>query len=210
MKTSQRSLIMASLVVFAIALASYCLDYQTHEAYRIRDQLFERDLFGSAPLVASPVLIKFGEAIIEPGSVPRVAISGLYPRGKMIPDEAAIGGLLVPFLLLVAAGYLALGGSRAGRRHSGAAPVGAAVEGLSPVVAAPISPSPPPAWAAGAGRADASDFWFGIAIVASVINPVFFVLDLPSLMLLSRLRFPRWLFALLVLRAVANSLGARQ
>jgi hypothetical protein len=174
MKTSQRSLIMTSLVVLAIALAGYCLDYQTHEAYRVRDQLFERDLFGSAPLVASPVLIKFGEAIIEPGSVPWVAISGLYPRGNMIPEEAAIGGLLVPFLLLVAAGYLALGRSRAGRRYSGAAPIGAVVEGLSSMVAAPTSLSPPPAWAAVAGRADASDFWFGIAIVASVIKPCVF------------------------------------
>jgi hypothetical protein len=99
MKVSQRSLIVASLVVLAIALASYCLDYQTHEAYRIRDQLFEPHLF-EPPLAPSPVLIKFGEAIIEPGSAPHVAVSGLYPRGSMTPNEAAIGGLLAPFLLL--------------------------------------------------------------------------------------------------------------
>ena len=137
------------------------------------------------------------------------AVSGLYPRGSMPSDEATICGLLVPFPLLVAAGYLALGASRAGWRSSGAAPVGIVVDGLPPLVASPRSPLPRPAWTAGAGRADASEFLFRVAILATVINPVFFVLDVPSMMLLIRLRFPRWLFALLVLRAFTSAPGAR-
>jgi hypothetical protein len=124
---------MTSLVVPGIALAGYCLDYQTHEAYRVRDQLFEPGLFGSSPFVASPVLIKFGEAIIEPGSVPHVAVSGLYPRGSMTSNEAVIGGLLAPFLLLVAAGYLGLGASsRAGSGRGAGAPASAPADATPP------------------------------------------------------------------------------
>jgi hypothetical protein len=154
--------------------------------------------------VASSVLIKFGEAIIEPGSVPHVAVSGLYPRGTMTPNEAVIGGLLSPFLLLVAAGYLGLGASsRAGRGRGAGAPARAAADATPPVAAslpnqkAEQSTSSPPA--------DPSEVMFRVAIVAAVIFPVLFVLDLPSLMLLSRLRFPRSLFALLVLRVLARS-----
>jgi hypothetical protein len=204
MKTSQRSLIMASLVVLAIALSSYCLDYQTREAYRVRDQLFEPNLLESPPLVASPVLIKFGEAIIEPGSVPHVAVSGLYPRGNMTPTEAAIGGLLAPFLLLVAAGYLGLGASSRAGRGAGAA-ASTAADASPPVVAAASLANQKAEQSTSSPAADASEFMFRVAIVAAVIFPVLFVLDLPSLMLLSRLRFPRSLFALLVLRALARS-----
>jgi len=39
MRSSQRALIVASMAVLAIAMSSYCLDYQTRDAYRIRDQL---------------------------------------------------------------------------------------------------------------------------------------------------------------------------
>src|SRR5262249_26262703 len=35
-----------------------------------------------------------------------------------------------------------------------------------------------------------------------VLFPLFFVLDMPSMMLLNRLRLPRWMFAYLVLRAL--------
>jgi hypothetical protein len=232
MKTSQRRLILASLVTLAIASGSYCLDWQTRDAYRVGDHLFEPHVFGAPPFVPSPILMKFGEALRKPtldellGPPPTsgrsagywfspeevgaryVTLSGLYSRGSMTPSEAAIGGLLVPFLLVVAAGYLALGAPRVGHGGSGTAPASAVVEGLPPAVTSPNSPLPLPAWAAGAGRANAGEFLFGLAIVASVINPVFFVLDVPSVMLLGRLRFPRWFFGLLVLRALANALRA--
>ena len=39
MRSSQRALIVASMAVLAIAMSSYCLDYQTRDACRIRDQL---------------------------------------------------------------------------------------------------------------------------------------------------------------------------
>jgi hypothetical protein len=71
---------------------------------------------GEIPQNASPalgkwtsaILIKFREAIITTNPfdqfdpVQHVATSGLYPRGSMNSAGAAIGGLLVPFLLLVA------------------------------------------------------------------------------------------------------------
>jgi hypothetical protein len=246
MKTSQRLLLVASLGILAVAMAGYCLDFQTHEAYRVGDRLFEPQLV-NPPLVPSPVLIKLAEVTIEPsepgisneagaagfsdeeiaagnaalalklkaagfsdndindylyGRMPRVTISGLYPRGSMTPNEAAIGGLLVPFLLLVAAGYVALGTSRAGGRRSGAAPASAVVERLPLGVASSSMASRAPA--------DASEIIAKLVPVILVIFPVIFALDMPSVMLLSRLRFPRWLFALLVLRAFANARGPRQ
>jgi len=101
-KVSQRLLIVGSLAVLAIAMSCYCLDYQM--------QLLEPQWSRGTPLIASPVLIKFREAIIAANPfdqfdpVRRVAVSGLYPRGSMTPNMAAIGdGLLMPFLLLVAA-----------------------------------------------------------------------------------------------------------
>jgi hypothetical protein len=42
-------------------------------------------------------------------------------------------------------------------------------------------------------------------LITVAIFPVLFALDVPSVMLLSRLRLPRWVFALLVLRALANA-----
>jgi hypothetical protein len=194
MKTSQRSLIVASLVVLAIALACYCLDYQTHEAYRVRDQLLEPHLFEGPPLVASPVLIKFGEAIIEPGSVPHVVISGLYPRGSITPNEAAIGGLLAPFLLLVAAAYVALGAlrGRTARTVSVRAGVASFSSPFADSVRNPVAGSD------------------NFILIAAAIFPILLALDMPSVMLLGRLRLPKWVFALLVLRALANAPGGRQ
>lgn len=193
MKTSQRSLVVASLVVLAIALASYCLDYQKHAAYRVRDQLLEPHFFEGPPFVASPVLIKFGEAIIEPGSVPHVVVSGLYPRGSITPNEAAIGGLLVPFLLLVAAAYVALGALRV--RTAGNVSVRAKGASFSSPFAASVRDP----------MAGSSNF----IIITVAIFPILLALDMPSVMLVGRLRLPRWAFALLVLRALANP-GGRQ
>jgi hypothetical protein len=46
-----------------------------------------------------------------------------------------------------------------------------------------------------------------MAPVVLLVLPVLFALDLPSVMLLTRLRFPSWLFVLLVLRAFADAPG---
>jgi hypothetical protein len=94
MKASQRWLIVASLVTVAVVSANYCLDWQTPNAYRIGNNLFEPNASHQPALfVPSPVLIKFGKKFIEFGSVPRVTITGLYPRGNMTSTEAVIGGL---------------------------------------------------------------------------------------------------------------------
>jgi hypothetical protein len=51
----------------------------------------------------------------------------------------------------------------------------------------------------------ATEITLKTAIVVAAIFPVLLVLDLPSLMLLNRLRFQKWVFTVLVIRAIANA-----
>jgi hypothetical protein len=171
MKTSQRSLVVASLVVLAIGMSGYCMDYQTRDGYRFRGHFYEHQLYGP-PFVVSSVLITLDEAIVEPGSIPHVAVSGFYPRGNMTSNEAAIGGLLAPFLLLIGAGYVALGASRISTGGGAAMPASAMADRIPAVSLSTTNIATP---------MDASAIVVRMAIV---IFPVLFVLDMPSLMLL--------------------------
>ena len=68
--------LLGTLVTLAVALASYCLDYQTREAYRVGDQLFELPVRANQ-LVPSPILLKFGEVIIkQPGAIDKLRSIG--------------------------------------------------------------------------------------------------------------------------------------
>jgi hypothetical protein len=191
MTNSRRWLVIASLGALAVALASYCLDYQTHEAYRARNELLEPRR-GNPSFAPSPVVLKFGEATIAPGSVARVAVSGLYPRGNLTSNEAAIGGLLVPIVLLVTAGYFALGGSRT--RRAPRAPRGAQSDEQASVERADQDAMGATAAAESRSGATAPDDKDRLAMVVSigmVVLPALLVFDMPSMMLLNRLRLPK-------------------
>ena len=113
MKNSQRRLVVTSLLLLAIASATYCLDYDERYLFRID----AGELFEWASVPAAPV-IGLGEERIASltGHVNRVRVTGVFPRRGMSFSAAVIGGLLVPCILFVAACFLALGRVRAPSR----------------------------------------------------------------------------------------------
>lgn len=193
-KISQRWLIFLALVVLAVALAVYCLDYRQYVLYSYRGSLFS----GPGRLAPAPVIN------LSPGSrtyseqVSTVTVAGLYPRAGLTVAEAAIGALLIPFLLIIAALYLWLGVSttRAGVTESNDAKATLAPSDHDQPLATPELPAPRLA-------TDKREAVRRIAAVGAALFPTLLVLDLPSMMLLNCLRLPRWVFALLLLRTIA-------
>jgi hypothetical protein len=205
MKRSQRWLIVASLFLLAIASATYSLDYRVSYFYRVQGHLIDR-VGTDAP---APV-INFGEqnsafssdessdALSRLLAQSRVTVSALFPRRGMTFDEGLIGGLLTPILLVVGGCFLALGGSPIRARNNARASV--AIE--APPSAATSNESHrirPQQVATAASMGGDSAAVMKSAVAAAVFFPVLFVLDMPSMMLMSRLKFPRWLFWLYVL-----------
>lgn len=151
-----------------------------------------------------------------------VTVSGFYPRPGMSRTEAAIGGLLIPFFAIIAACYLILGAPKAGSKIVERADASIArhpFSGISSPIGAPLSNpwaseiSPLPGQPA---LPDCKEFAapekpkasvLGAMPLVNVLFPVLWVFDLPSMLLLNRLRFPHWLFALYVLYAFNQRAG---
>jgi hypothetical protein len=116
LKNSQRRLVVASLLLLAIASATYCLDYDERDLYRIDGG----EVFALAmPSVPAAPVIGLGEERVAPFGlrmvsspgvrVDHVRVTGLFPRPGMSFSAAVLGGLLLPSILFVAACFLTLG-----------------------------------------------------------------------------------------------------
>lgn len=206
MKNSQRWLIVVSCFLLALAAAIYCLDYRVSDYYsRGDDGLFVAA--GSPPIPgAAPVpVIKLNEGnrrtVPGTSNLFVVTVSTIYPRLGMTVGEAAIGGLLVPFVLIIIACYLGLGAPLPSVENRASAPAAIAADGPLSVTANDEEAATAEQLASLA-RMDVRETWCPrAAAVAVAVLPVLFLLDMPSMMLLMRLRFSRWLFAILLLRA---------
>lgn len=199
MNKPQRAMLIGSSLSIAVASALYSLEYRELDGYRsAQGRLVEIRL--NEPLRdLPPALIKFDERSSARFSGSGfVTVSGLYPRSGLDFGEGVLGGLLVPILLTIVAMYLALGASRTRRE---AAKVASPAWTWAP----PPAGQPAPAAIASEGG-NAKEWTARMATVAIVILPLLYVLDMPSVMLAMRFRFPRRVFAVLVFRALGNAL----
>jgi hypothetical protein len=130
-------------------------------------------------------------------------ITGIYPRRGLTFLAAAVGGLLAPIMLLVAGAYVAL----AARSRNGAPSRPDTPSPIDAPFAAPkpteISSGDHSAWESRGSdpRAARGEGLYRTVAIAGVVAPLFWVIDMPSMLLMMGARFPRWVFSLLVLRS---------
>lgn len=133
-------------------------------------------------------------------------VTGIYPRRGLTFLEAAVGGLLAPISLLVAAAYAAL--TAISGDHPATRP------DTPPVIHARFEPAKTtdsPLADSSYSESRGSDprmarelGLYRTVAIAGVVAPVFWVLDMPSMLLMMGGRFPRWVFWLLVLRSLGR------
>jgi hypothetical protein len=195
-KSSQRWLTLVTLLILAIAFATYCLDYRKYDLYSYGGRLF----LGSADPAPIPVIDLSPGSRSHPEKVLPVTVSGLYPRPGLTVVEAAIGGLLIPFLMVICTCYVALGMSPTDAR--------AQVEKVPAIPSQQVGDKPVADWTSmSLPPADRRETTRKTAAVVGAIFPILFIIDTPSMMLLNCVRLPRWVFAFLVLRALAGMRG---
>ena len=120
-------------------------------------------------------------------------------------DAAHIGWMIFFVLLIITGGYLLFRRSSAHATSDVAMSAAIGVNALSaPItgVKPPRTPLEQPGSPPTAKPVHEPLRW--VAFVVAALCPVVFVTDMPSLMLLMRLRFPGWLFVLYVLFALRN------
>src|SRR5262249_886395 len=108
MNVAQRWPIVVIFCILAVGLATYFLEYRTEDK---KDHSFQ--LYG--------LILPLNEGLREPGPSDqppppagyKIAIQGgIYTRRDYPIGVAVIGGVVIPFLFLVGAGYLVLRGSK--------------------------------------------------------------------------------------------------
>jgi hypothetical protein len=107
MNSAQNRLIVASLCCIAAVSHVYCLEYRSTDYWTSHGRIFDSRL----ALPAAPV-IALSETVVTPPTETGagvVNLTGLYPRHGLTFQAAALGGLLAPIILLLVAGYIALG-----------------------------------------------------------------------------------------------------
>lgn len=137
----------------------------------------------------------------------------LFPRLGLTRLDAEIGGVLAPLLLAIAAGYLMLGIGKKSLVEeprfmpAGNAPIAPSILGREGMLSAPAI-SPRPQAIANSDKSSEQSSLSAIALTEKLaqfgmaIFPVLLVIDLQSMMLLSRFKYPRWVFVVHCLYAM--------
>jgi len=192
MNRAQRVLVVVALGGLAAVSPIYCLEYRAANYWTSNGVLFDKNLRAPAPVLT------LSETELAPATAKEAGIvhlTGLYARHGLAFQAALLGGLLGPIIFLVAAGYIALAGnwfkaprpsfSQKRRRTT------------QPAISSEKQPTelirPPPVPHLKLYR---------LAAIVGVVAPVLWVLDLPAMLLMMNARFPRWVFALLVIDAM--------
>jgi len=106
MTKPQRLLLVVAQVAVAIGLATYFVEWRTED--RVWSVEAKREVAPSGLIVP----LGSGGRVIGLQDNPTAevgTITGIYVRPDRLESAAAIGGVLIPVLLLVAAAYTALG-----------------------------------------------------------------------------------------------------
>lgn len=134
----------------------------------------------------------FGQAQLCAADSP--LLHGIYARPGYSRLEGAVGGIWIPLGLLAIAGFFVLGRVRP-RSVSSKKPPAKLIDEEHPTasISPPSSQSDNPGGQLPSPR-EQSDL-SSIACVVMVVFPIVLIAELPSTLLASRFRYPRWVFA---------------
>jgi hypothetical protein len=114
-------------------------------------------------------------------------ITGIYPRRGLTFLAAAVGGLLAPIVLLVASAYVVLtasSGSGAASRPDTPPPIHALFAKPKPTDTSSDGKNPPSESRGSDPRAARGEGLYRTVAIAGVVAPLFWVIDMPSMLLM--------------------------
>lgn len=232
MNAPQRWFLVASFILVAASLALYCTEYRVIDPYsrewpiRVllestdetdRETLRARLESDPATRAAIP-LISLAQPRPEPRPTNRPLtedealkefsprpFGGIYARTGLTRSQAMVGGILAPILLLVGAGYLALGV----RTKKLRTPITQAEAEIDTATDDQFhGDNDCPETRSGSDQllnlAERRSRLSDTAVVAMAFLPTLLVIDMSAMILLTQRRYPRWVFAVHCLYALAR------
>ena len=202
MNRSQRWLVVVSLFAAASISASIFLKYEETYFIEYGGRFYQKSLTGPeiiTPLITisvEPAVSTHDEIDTLLGPRPR-KLKGIFPREGLSVFEAALLGVALPAVLAVSAFYILLGSHRPALASDAPGLGGAQAQERLVASHASRGIKVRTPW-------DKDIVVCKFASLAVVVFPMLIVIDLSSMMILTSLRLPRWVFAFLVLRSLGR------
>jgi hypothetical protein len=227
MNYPQRIFLMVGLILLAAGLALYCLDYRIVRADSSEGefyahlmnlpepqrQVFEADFDNDLKFRGWIPLVNLGNVeTSEPdwpsGYRPTLdelhdkyapRFRAIFPGQGLTKLEAIVGGALIPFLLVMLAGFLGLG-TRINSATKGSVAATPDKFEVASEGRVKVTQPPPITIDANLDASRVTQFQFPVreklAVIAMAFFPFLLLADLPSMMSATRCRYPRWVFVL--------------